>query len=233
MIAASLRLALTLLLVTACDPDEILGNATTDATPPDPAKAEAKAAAKKVAETKKAAADEFAVCMAGCIDGHAQSPTDRQTCRLSCGAERITGEGPDPSAGTKAAVARFETCIDADCAKAGSVDDAATCRLNCAQAALSGQGAPALAATARGCAVSCLEQTGDCEASCRGTPDDAATCKLQCSSLGGHCLGHCEADPSATPKLVTKPEGKAAGAGAVEPAVSVPNKTLEQLPAPQ
>jgi hypothetical protein len=195
-----LALALALLFITvgACDPDEVLGNAE---AVPDPAKAAAKAAGERVAATKKAAEDHFSTCMAACIEGRAQSATDRQTCRLTCGADRISAGGSGPSPGTKTALARFETCLDADCAKVANATDAATCRLTCAQAALAGEAAPALRATARGCAVSCLEQTGDCEAACTGGPDDMATCKLQCTSLGEHCVERCVEDPSATPKL--------------------------------
>lgn len=224
-------------LAAACDPDEVdavveeLAPAPTKA---DPAKDAADAAAKEVADAKKADADRFALCMAGCFEGTAQrSPTDRQTCRLTCGADRLA-EGPGASAGTKAALGRFDTCLDADCRKAGSATDAATCRLTCAQAALAGEAAPALAATARGCAVSCLEHTGDCEAACTGTPDDVATCRLQCMALGERCVGRCEEDPSARPQLgATPPEGKpSASETKPAPSVSVPKKTLEKLPAP-
>lgn len=190
-------------LAAACDPDEVdavveeLAPAPTKA---DPAKDAADAAAKKAADTKKANAEQFAMCMAGCFEGTAQrSPTDRQTCRLTCGADRLA-EAPGASAGTKAALGRFDACLDADCRKAGSATDAATCRLTCAQAALAGEAAPALAATARGCAVSCLEHTGECEAACTGTPDDVATCRLQCMALGERCVGKCEEDPSARPR---------------------------------
>lgn len=224
-------------LAAACDPDEVdavveeLAPAPTKA---DPAKDAADAAAKKVADTKKADTDRFTLCMAGCFEGKAQrSPTDRQTCRLTCGADRLA-EGPGASAGSKAALGRFDTCLDADCRKAGSATDAATCRLTCAQAALAGEAAPALAATARGCAVSCLEHTGDCQATCTGTPDDVATCRLQCIALGERCVGKCEEDPSARPQLgATPPEGKAGASGEtkVEP-VSVPKKTRDELPAP-
>lgn len=229
----SIALASTLLAVAACDPDEVIGELAPPPPTADPAKEAADAAAKQVADTKKAAADDFATCMAGCFEGKTPSPTDRQTCRLTCGADRLADDGPGASAGTKAALGRFEACLAADC-KARDTTDAATCRLTCAQAALAGPAAPPLAAAARGCAVSCLEQTGDCDAACTGSADDAATCRLQCTSLGERCLGKCEADPSARPKLTTAPpEGKAPAGKPVEPAVSVPKETLEKPPAPE
>lgn len=227
-------LVLCLLVAAACDPDEVIGELAPPPTKADPAKEAADAAAKRVADTKKAAADDFATCMAGCFEGKAPSPTDRQTCRLTCGADRLTEVG-GPTADAKAALGRFDTCLSADCATNGAATDAATCRLTCAQAALAGPAAPSLAATARGCSVSCLEQTGDCTAACTGNADDAATCRLQCAGLGERCLGKCVEDPSARPKLMaTPPEGKASGGETkVEATSSVPKRTLETLPAPE
>lgn len=188
-------------LAAACDPDEVdavVGELAPAPTKADPAKDAADAAAKRVADTKQATADEFSVCMAGCFEGTAQrSATDRQTCRLTCGADRLA-EGHGASAVSKAALGRFDSCLDTDCRKPGSATDAATCRLTCAQAALAGGGAPALAVTARGCAVSCLEHAGDCHAACTGTPDDVATCRLQCMALGERCVAKCEASTSGT-----------------------------------
>jgi hypothetical protein len=229
-----LALALSSFATAACDPDEVLGDVAPPAEKPDPAKAAADAAAKQKADTKKAEADRVATCMAGCFEGKAQTPTDRQTCRLTCGADRLA-EGHGPSEGAKAALGRFEGCLEADCRKPGSATDAATCRLTCAQAALAGEGAPPLAATARGCAASCLEQTGDCDAGCTGGADDAATCRLQCTSLGERCLGRCEQDPSARPKLIeTPPDAKPfAGEAKGSPPPAVPKQTLDTLPAPQ
>lgn len=235
------RIFVTLVLscfAAACDPDE--GDEALDDLLPtpskaDPAKDAADAAATKVTETKKAAADQFATCMAGCFEGTAQrSPGDRHTCRLTCGADRFA-EGTGASADTKAALGRFAACVDTDCREPARATDAATCRLTCAQAALAGPGAPTLAATARGCAASCLEHTGECEAACTGTPDDTATCRLQCTGLGGRCLGKCEEDPSTQPRLGgATSEGKAAPTGAAKAAapVAVPKKTRETLPAP-
>lgn len=234
----SIALALCWIVTAACDPDEVdeaIGKLAPPAEKADPAKTAAEAAAKQVADAKQATADDFAVCMAGCFGGKAQSPTDRQTCRLACGADRLATEGSGASASTKAALGRFDACLDADCKAPGSATDAATCRLTCAQAALAGPAAPSLAATARGCAVSCLEHTGHCEASCTGSADDTATCRLQCTSLGERCLGRCEEDPSARPELAAPPEGKATGVAETkaEPVPSVPKKTLEKLPAPE
>lgn len=236
-LARRISAVLVLSCLAACDPDEVDAVMEELAPTPskaDPAKDAADAAAKTLADTKRAAADRFALCMAGCFEGTAQrSPTDRQTCRLTCGADRLAA-GHGASAGTKAALGRFDTCLDADCRKAGSATDAATCRLTCAQAALAGDGAPALAKTARGCAVSCLEHTGDCEAACTGTPDDVATCRLQCMALGERCVGKCEEDPSARPQPgATPPEGKAGvNETKAAPPVSAPKKTRDERPAP-
>lgn len=226
---------LALAFVTAaCDPDEVLGDVKAPPAPADPAKQAAAAAAKQVADTKKAQADHFATCMAGCFEGTALSPTDRQTCRLTCGADRLAAAGPGASADAKAALGRFEACLAADCTGSGAATDTATCRLTCAQAALAGPAAPALATTARGCAVSCLEQTGDCSAACTGSADDAATCRLQCTSLGERCLGRCDADPSARPKLTESPSDAKPFAGEAKgPPPAVPKATLDTLPAPQ
>jgi hypothetical protein len=227
-----LALALSWLATAACDPDEVLGDVAPPAEKPDPAKAAADAAAQQKAATQKAEADRFATCMAGCFEGKAQTPTDRQTCRLTCGADRLA-QGTGPSEATRAALGRFERCLETDCGKPGSATDAATCRLTCAQAALAGEGAPALGATARGCAASCLEQTGDCDAGCTGGADDAATCRLQCTSLGERCLGRCEQDPSARPTLVTEGTAAAPPAAKAEPTPSVPKETRRTLPAPE
>ena len=223
--------------------DEVVGvlvPAPTKADPAkvDPAKQAAAAAAKQAADAKKAAADGFAVCMAGCFDGKVPSPTDRQTCRLTCGVDRLAAQGTAASPEIKAVLGRFDTCIAADCGKPSSATNAATCRLTCAQAALAGNTAP-LATTARECSLSCLEHTGDCEAACKGAggPDDAATCGLQCLRVGERCLGRCEEDPSARAEAIeTKPGASvpAAGTGKPEPtATSVPKQTLSKLPAPE
>lgn len=223
---------LTVPIAIACDPDELAGQVTPK---PDPAKAEADAAAQRVAQAEQArkdAADAFAVCMAGCIEGQAQSPTDRQSCRLTCGADRLEPGGPGPSPSTKAALARWQTCTDDGCRGSGSATDAATCRLNCAQTALAGDAAPTLRGPARGCAVSCLEELGDCETACTGDADAVATCRLQCTSLGERCLGVCEADPSATPTIPATAPEPPASAAADEAKVSVPKATRDRLPTP-
>ena len=223
-------------LACACDPDEDAVDAVLEELAPapskaDPAKDAADAAAKQAAEGKKAAADRFAVCMAGCFDGKVPSPTDRHTCRLTCGADRLSAEGNTASVDGKAALARFEACFDADCRRPGSTTNTATCRLTCAEAALAGDAAPTLAPTARSCAVSCLEHAGECEAACKGTPDDVATCQLQCTSLGERCVARCEEDPSARPATPTTVEASASETKTVAP-VSVPKKTRESLPTP-
>src|SRR5690606_22916662 len=210
-------LALTALLTTsACDPEEAAGQDGAEGAEAklDPAKAAADAAAKEREQAKQEAAGHFAVCMAGCIEGRAQSPTDRQTCRLTCGADRLEAGGPGPSPSSTAALARWQTCVDDGCGKGGSATDAATCRLNCAQTALTGDAAPALRGAARGCAVSCLEQVGDCEAACSGDADGVATCRMQCSGAGERCLGRCEADPTTTP---TKPAAAPSDDGSTAP----------------
>lgn len=236
-----LRVPLVLVVLlcgSACDPSAVFGGA--DAGPaepaPDPAKAAADAAAHERAQAKKTADDRFAVCMAGCIEGRAQSPTDRQTCRLTCGADRLEPGGPGPSPSTKAALARWQTCIDDGCPGDASGTDAATCRLNCAQGALAGEAVPTLRGAARGCAVSCLEQVGDCEAACttKGDADAAATCRLQCTSLGERCLGSCEADPSATPKIPAAPPEptKERPTSEGDGGASIPERTRAKLPSP-
>lgn len=237
-VACRFVVAFVLSWLVACDPeegDEALDDLLPTPSKSDPARDAAEAAATTAAESKKGAADQFATCMAGCFEGTAQrSPGDRHTCRLTCGAERI-GEEMGASADGKTALGRFDACLDADCRKPGLTTDAATCRLTCAQAALAGPGAPALAKTARGCAASCLEHTGNCEAACSGSPDDLATCRLQCTSLGERCVGKCEKDPSARPELgAATSDGKAPSAGETKAAapVAVPKKTLEKLPAP-
>ncbi len=201
-----MRLVPLLLLVlplgaASCDP-ELLGGAATDAARPAKleaeaeaeaeAKAEPEAATRGLADAKKADDDEYAACIAGCNEGRAQSPTDQATCRLSCGARGPARFSPGTSRSTKTALARFEACVESDCGAPASATNSTTCRLTCVGAALSGPGAPTLPSTARECASQCLAALGDCGVACRGNRDDVATCKLQCTSLGEHCLGHCE-----------------------------------------
>lgn len=220
-----------LLTAAACDPDQVMG-------PPDPAKpSDAEGVRHEQAKHEQAkhdAADRFAVCMAGCIEGHAQSPTDRQTCRLTCGADHVEDSGPGPTPDTKAALGRFETCVDDGCDRSASATDAATCRLNCAQTALAGvDDVAALTGPSRACAVSCLEQVGECEAACTGGVDEKATCRLQCTSLGGRCLGACEADPSATPRIpAIPPRVHTKAAVDDDRTVSIPERTRATLPSP-
>src|SRR5690606_26701656 len=194
-------LALTALLTTsACDPEEAAGQDGAEGAEAklDPAKAAADAAAKEREQAKQEAAGHFAVCMAGCIEGRAQSPTDRQTCRLTCGADRLEAGGPGPSPSSTAALARWQTCVDDGCGKGGSATDAATCRLNCAQTALTGG----------------VAQGGDCGAACAGDADGVATGRMQCSGAGERCLGRCEAEPTTTP---TKPAAARSDDGSTAP----------------
>ncbi|MEX1362299.1 MAG: hypothetical protein AB1Z98_04190 [Nannocystaceae bacterium] len=226
--------SLLLVLGVGCDPPDLFGT-TGDPPPPkaDPAKQAAEAAAAEVAaakEAKEAEAKAFAVCMAGCIGPEANSPTDRQTCRLSCGADQLDADGPGPSAATRAALGRFEGCLEG-CAP-GPGTDAATCRLTCAQSAMAGQGPQALDEPQRGCSVSCLEHAGECEAQCEGSPDDVATCRLQCTGLGERCLERCRDDPEAAAKARAAPPPPAPAAPEPPAKVSIPKSTAERLPAP-
>lgn len=234
----SRRLAvLVLLAVAACDPEEGIDDLLPPPgpAPADPAKQAADAAAARATEAKQAARAkevDFAACMAGCFSGTSPSPTDRQTCRLTCGADRLPAAGSGPSEVTKAALGRFDTCLDADCRAAGSATDAATCRLTCAQATFAGPAAPPLTEPTRGCAVSCLEHVGDCAATCTSNADDAATCRLQCADVGRRCITHCEADPGAPAKPPTAPAGAAAPPAPPPAPASVPKATREGLPPP-
>lgn len=213
----------------ACDPDPEEEGLAPPLGPPaeDAAKAAAAAAAAEDAAAKDAAAD-FTVCMAGCSEGKALSPTDRHTCRLTCGADQLSADGPGPTPATKAALARFEHCLDQGCT--GPKTDAATCRLTCAQQALTGAGPDRLSGQARGCSVSCLEEVGECEGACSGGTDDSATCRLHCQDTGQRCLGRCEQDPSAP---APAPTAAAPFTGKPETTVSVPEATRAALPPPE
>lgn len=227
-------------LALACDPSEAVdvarkAEAARHEKKPDPAKEAADAAKAKVAAdeaAKEAAAVEFATCMAACTGPDVQSPTDRQTCRLRCGADDLPEDDSGMNKGILAITGRFQKCMDDGCTEPDGASNAVTCRLTCAQSAVSGDGPQALAEPQRGCSVSCLEQMGDCETECKGSADDKATCKLQCTTVGQRCLARCEEDPEAAEKAKNAVPPEAPPTPEAAPEVSIPEGTAKTLPNP-